>query len=86
MLVESEGVRNSILKFLREKGFYIGTWYYPNIYPSGTDLSSISYEVGSCPVAERFSKRILNLPTGRFVSEKLATEIITSFKEFYINE
>ncbi len=86
VLVENEDIRNSMLKFLRGRGFYIGMWYYPNIYPAGTDLKLISYQVGSCPVAEKISKRILNLPTGRFVSEELANEIISSFKEFYINE
>ena len=86
VLVETEDIRNSMLKFLRGRGFYVGMWYYPNIYPAGTDLKSISYQVGSCPAAEEVSKKILNLPTGRFVSEELAIDVISSFKEFYINE
>ncbi len=55
---------NEIEKALGKKGYRIGDWYRPVIYPSSTNIASMKYVLGSCPIAEDVSKRIVNLPTG----------------------
>jgi dTDP-4-amino-4,6-dideoxygalactose transaminase len=57
---------------LSKRGFGVGDWYRPVVYPASTNLASMKYVVGSCPVAEMVSKRIVNLPTGLNVTRSQA--------------
>lgn len=59
-----------ITELLRRKGYRIGDWYRPVIYPSSTNIASMKYVLGSCPVAEDISKRIINLPTGLSITRE----------------
>src|SRR5690606_10822299 len=59
-----------ITELLRRKGCRIGDWYRPVIYPASTNIASMKYVLGSCPVAEDISKRIINLPTGLSVTRE----------------
>lgn len=55
--------RDKIIDFFKKRGIYLGKWYSEVIDPKGVDFEKIFYQKGSCPNAEYFSKRILNLPT-----------------------
>lgn len=58
-------------------GILIGNWYQHTIDPAGVDYSAIGYTVGSCPHAEAYATRIINLPTN--VSEQNAQRVLSLF-------
>ena len=60
---------------LRKEKVIVGNWYNNPVYPRGTDMKQFGYILGSCPVAERVSKNILNLPTNIEVGEEEAVKI-----------
>ncbi len=71
----SESFKN-ILHFLESEGYPTQErWFAPVIFPSNTDLDSMKYVKSSCPVAEDVGSKIVNLPTGTFVTEEKAWEI-----------
>lgn len=75
-VARDEEVATKIISFLESKGFPSeNRWYNPVIFPNGTNISAMKYIPGICPVAEEISKRIVNLPTGNNVNEKMALEI-----------
>lgn len=82
LLVPGSLVRDQLRAHLRSKRIYISDWYDPVIYPSGTDLDSMGYLEGSCPTAEDISKRIINLPTGSYVTTAHAKMICNEIKAF----
>jgi dTDP-4-amino-4,6-dideoxygalactose transaminase len=71
-LMESFSQVNELTEMLAKRGFSVGDWYRPVVYPASTNLASMKYVVGSCPVAEMVSKRIVNLPTGSNVTRSQA--------------
>jgi dTDP-4-amino-4,6-dideoxygalactose transaminase len=60
---------------LRNEKVIIGNWYNNPVYPRGIDMSKFGYVDGSCPVVEKLSKNILNLPTNIGVEEEEARNI-----------
>ncbi len=66
---------------LTNLGYRIGDWYDPLVYPAGTDLLAMKYVKGYCPTAESLSARIINLPTGKNISENDAHKIADTIKE-----
>ncbi len=55
-------------------------WYETPVHPLvGRDLESVHYHAGSCPNAERNAGRIVSLPTGGRVSEKVIDGAIDLF-------
>jgi len=60
---------------LRQEKVICGNWYNNPVYPRGIDMEKFGYINGSCPVAERVSKNILNLPTNIEVGGKEARKI-----------
>lgn len=66
-ILDSFAQVNELSDLLLKKGFMVGDWYRPVIYPASTNLASMKYVLGSCPVAEKISKRIVNLPTGGYI-------------------
>lgn len=66
-IMDSFSQVNELSELVGRKGFMVGDWYRPVVYPSSTNLASMKYVLGSCPVAEKISKRIINLPTGGYV-------------------
>ncbi|MDP3726761.1 MAG: DegT/DnrJ/EryC1/StrS family aminotransferase, partial [bacterium] len=62
--------RDQLLSFLRQRGVSLGKWYSEVIDPKGVFLKNIFYQKGSCPKAEFFAKKIINLPT--YPSMKIA--------------
>lgn len=56
--------RDVILKRLKEKGLFLGSWYTQPVAPKGLPLSTVRYKMGSCPIAEDVCAHIINLPLG----------------------
>lgn len=50
----------------------LGSWFECPLHPIETPLEAYGYEPGMCPVAERASLEVVNLPTHPRVSEKAA--------------
>lgn len=67
--------RDKIVNMLQSKGFYITDWYCKVLYPPTTDLESYNYNPGSCPVSEKVSSQIINLPTGTIFDLEMLSEV-----------
>jgi len=68
---------------LRNEKVIIGNWYNNPVYPRGITVEDFGYISGSCPVVEKLSKNILNLPTNIEVGEEEAKnikDIVDNFK------
>ncbi len=61
----------------KQRGILIGNWYHNTIDPAGVDFSAVGYTPGSCPHAETYSTRVINLPTN--VSEQDAERVLSLF-------
>jgi len=74
---------DKILKKFKEKNIYLNDgWRKVIIVPIGTDLGKMGYKKGSCPVAEKVAKHILNLPTHINISLDNARKIKKLLKKF----
>jgi dTDP-4-amino-4,6-dideoxygalactose transaminase len=63
-------------------GIELGSWFECPLHPIETPLAAYNYEVGMCPVAEKASNEVVNLPLHPRVNERTAkrtVEFITSF-------
>jgi dTDP-4-amino-4,6-dideoxygalactose transaminase len=63
-------------------GIELGSWFECPLHPIETPLTAYNYEVGMCPVAEKASNEVVNLPLHPRVDEKTVkrtVEFITSF-------
>jgi perosamine synthetase len=69
--------RTKIMSKAKSSGVFLGNWYDSVVAPGDTDLSETGYVDGSCPRAEKLSKEIINLPTGREVSLEMASKIVS---------
>jgi dTDP-4-amino-4,6-dideoxygalactose transaminase len=61
----------------KRKGILIGNWYQNTIDPAGVDFSAVGYTKGSCPQAESYATRVINLPTN--VSQEDASRVLSLF-------
>jgi len=65
----------ALREVLRQEKIICGNWYNSPVYPRGINMKDFGYIAGSCPVAEKLSKNILNLPTNIEVGEEEAKKI-----------
>jgi dTDP-4-amino-4,6-dideoxygalactose transaminase len=77
LLAQYADEADEIFNQLRNKGYSIGKWYRPLLFPGISD-EVYNYINGSCKIAEECSSLIINLPTN--VSEKTAKEIVYEIK------
>lgn len=71
-----------LLRELSKNGIFLNDgWRGKPIVPPDTDQEKMGYKYGSCPIAEKIVKNILNLPTNIQVSEKEAKRICQKIKE-----
>src|SRR3989344_3195580 len=76
--------RTEELQFQAKKaGMLLGNWYHNVIDPKGTDLAEVGYEAGSCPLAEKAARTIINLPTYPTLSAKAFEEICSFINKSY---
>jgi dTDP-4-amino-4,6-dideoxygalactose transaminase len=69
----------SIYIFAKRKGILLGDWYSQVVTPVN-DLSLISYNEGSCSVAEKTVKNIINLPTYPNMTINDAKKVVETVK------
>lgn len=81
MIVEDVRVLETLKKALSDNDIYYGDWYSPLIYPGRTNIESMGYRWGDCPVAQEVSRHIINLPTGFSTSKKDALDISNVIKK-----
>ncbi|MDZ4296513.1 MAG: DegT/DnrJ/EryC1/StrS family aminotransferase [Patescibacteria group bacterium] len=71
-----------LLTAARKKGIYLGDWYREVVAPQGTDLATMGYHKGACPVAERMAERVINLPTYPRLSFRQAEKVVRLLRSF----
>ena len=74
--------KNKALEQALRAGIELGSWFECPLHPVETPLAAYNYEVGMCPMAEKASNEVVNLPLHPRVDEKTAkrtVEFITSF-------
>jgi dTDP-4-amino-4,6-dideoxygalactose transaminase len=59
ILVEN---KNFVLEKFKKENIYLGDWYRCVLDPC-SNLKIFDYQIGSCPKAEKITKKIINLPT-----------------------
>jgi dTDP-4-amino-4,6-dideoxygalactose transaminase len=64
-----------------KKNLLIGDWYRAPVDPFDTKLETVGYKKGSCPNAEAFSGKMINLPTHINIEESEAKKILTFIKQ-----
>lgn len=64
--------RDALMHAGKEAEMLLGDWYDAPLVPSTCSLEAFSYARGTCPMAERVSKEVINLPTyPRLTSEQI---------------
>lgn len=75
--------RENLIKFLKSKGFYLSDiWYDAPVAPRKY-MKKINYK-NDCPIAEKISEKILNLPTHKNISENQAHKL-TNLINYFLN-
>ncbi|MFH0792354.1 MAG: aminotransferase class I/II-fold pyridoxal phosphate-dependent enzyme [bacterium] len=69
---------HEIIKQAWANNILIGDWYTNPVAPSDTKMDLVKYRPGSCPVSEKMSQVIFNLPTHIGIGEKEA-KLVTDF-------
>lgn len=66
--------------------FDLSTWYTSVVQGRDRDLKLVFYETGSCPIAEKITKHIVNFPTHSKVSLQLLTKEFNEKLKWLKNE
>jgi len=69
-----------IIKKAWHKNLLLGDWYRTPVDPFDTRPETVGYKKGSCPNAEKFAGKMINLPTHINIKETEAKKIIDFFK------
>jgi len=75
------GNAKDIIKKAWRKNLLIGDWYRTPVDPFDTLPETMGYKKGSCPNAEAFAGKIINLPTHINIGESEARKILTFIKQ-----
>ncbi len=73
--------KEKILNNAIKKGIEIGDWFVSVVHPITKNLEFSGYEIGSCPIAEKICKNIINLPTHEKIKEKDVKRIENFIKD-----
>lgn len=71
--------KQKLFAFAKKHGILLGDWYSDVVVPV-QKTSLAGYKKGSCPQAEEFSHKVLNLPTYPTLTNKQAEKVITVLK------
>lgn len=61
--------REKFESFMSDR-FTLGTWFTSVVHGRNTDLEAVGYQSGSCPIAERIARTIVNVPTHPRIQSK----------------
>ncbi len=70
-----------MIKKAWRKNLLLGDWYRTPVDPFDTLPETVGYKKGSCPNAEAFAGKIINLPTHINIGENEARKILTFIKQ-----
>ncbi len=70
----------------RKYRLVLGDWYDTVIAPRGTDLRSVGYTPGSCPIAERRAQESVNLPMTSSMTTEDASRVAGIVRELLTGE
>lgn len=76
LLYPSGETAEQAFKTLQKRGFHVGKWYRPTLFPGPSDPNVYNYDRELCPVSEDLAARILNLPTN--ISLARAKELVNA--------
>jgi dTDP-4-amino-4,6-dideoxygalactose transaminase len=62
-------------------GIELGSWFECPLHPIETDQSAFGYHDGECPMGEKASREVVNLPTHRRVGPKTIEKTLRFLKE-----
>ncbi|MEE9379254.1 MAG: DegT/DnrJ/EryC1/StrS family aminotransferase [Candidatus Lokiarchaeia archaeon] len=82
LLLEIPETRKDLQEYLLERNIYTKVYFYP-IHLKTFYKKKFGYKVGTLPITEEISKRILTLPISLNFTEKDQLFIINTLKEFY---
>ena len=68
--------RDRFLKLAEREKIEIGDWFLSPIHPIKEKLDRWKYKIGSCPIGEKLSKHIVNLPTHLRIDKREAERIV----------
>ena len=71
----------TIYKRAKKQGMLLGNWYGDVITPA-KDYSLVHYKLGTCPVAEKVSPKVLNLPTYPLLTLPQAKKLVDNIKHW----
>jgi dTDP-4-amino-4,6-dideoxygalactose transaminase len=77
-LGDSIGLR----EYGRRRHILLESWYDTPVYPKGVDMAKVYYIKGSCPVAEKVARGIINLPLNPTMSIGDAARVVKITKEY----
>lgn len=69
-----------IIKKAWRKNLLLGDWYRTPVDPFDTKPETVGYKKGTCPAAESFAGKMINLPTHINITENQARQIIKFIK------
>lgn len=69
-------------EYFRSQQIYLGDWYANIIDPKDTNFSAIGYVRGSCPQAEYYAHRIINLPTYPAMEDNDVTRVLDVLRNY----
>lgn len=72
----------NLRRFASAKNIFLGDWYDSIVAPKGVNLEAVKYTLGSCPQAEMFATKIVNLPTSPATSLENAKKVIKIIQQW----
>ncbi len=81
IICRSSELRDWLYDKLAEGGIPVSKWYSPTIFPTDVVVKQrYGYDSNSCPISERISGRILDLPTGGWVDEGFVAKLVSKIE------
>jgi dTDP-4-amino-4,6-dideoxygalactose transaminase len=80
VLLKNDNADMILDKARKEKIFLDDGWRKTVVVPPDTNQDKMGYRAGDCPIAEKVSQKIFNLPTHINISEQKAQRIINLLK------
>lgn len=77
--------RDALVQACKKELIYLGTWYSHVIDPGEISLKSLGYKKKECPVAEKISSQIINLPVNPTLGKEDITRVIRSIKKYELS-
>jgi len=71
-----------LIDMAKKQNIILGNWYRGVVAPLDIDMTNIDYVLGSCPIAEDFANRSVNLPTNININKSDAMRIVEVINQY----